>query len=67
MACLMLITYLQDDFPKAILDFSNALKLDPENSDLLAKRANCLLSVGNWDRALQDSEKAISIKVNTKK
>ncbi len=56
--------YLQDDFAKAILEFSNALKLDPENTDLLAKRANCFLSIGNWERGLQDSEKAISLKVS---
>jgi tetratricopeptide (TPR) repeat protein len=61
-AGLGIINYITDDFPKAIIDFSNALKLDPENTDLLAKRANCFLSIGNWDRALQDSEKAITLK-----
>lgn len=50
------------DLVGALADLNEALKLDPDDSGfVLQRRARILLSLGEWDRAILDFDKALEL------
>ncbi len=50
------------EWDEAVSDFSQALKLDPENALALARRGSAKSAKRDWDGALADFDKAIELK-----
>lgn len=45
----------------AIVDFNNAIKLDPNNEEAYSSRAVCYMAYGKWEKAIPDCDKAIAL------
>lgn len=52
------------DYPSALADLNAALQLEPTNVKYLTNRADLLQSMGNSVRAVQNFQKALSLKPN---
>ena len=53
--------YDKGDYPRAIADFDEALKLAPRSAEALNNRAWTYYKAGNPDRALQDANRAVQL------
>lgn len=49
------------NFEEAINCYTQALKLEPDNSAVLSNRAAACLMLGDWDQALEDSREAVRL------
>ena len=48
---------MSKDFPRAVLQYSTALSLNPSNPvGLLVKRSNARIILGLWEGALKDAD-----------
>src|SRR4029078_851708 len=47
---------------RAIADYDNAIRLDPNNADFYKNRGDAFLNAGKYDRAFADYSQAISTK-----
>lgn len=52
------------DISGAIVDFSKAISLDPNNELAYVSRALCRMATGNWSKAIPDCNKALSLNPN---
>ena len=53
--------YDQGDYPEAVADFDEALKLKPQSAEALNNRAWVYYKAGDADRALQDANRAVQL------
>ena len=53
--------YDQGDYPEAVADFDEALKLKPQSAEALNNRAWTYYKAGDADRALEDANRAIQL------
>ena len=53
--------YDQGDYPEAVADFDEALKLKPQSAEALNNRAWTYYKAGDADRALQDANRAVQL------
>lgn len=51
----------KNDLKSAIKEYSTAIIIDPNNGDLILKRAELFLKNGNWDEAMQDYETILKL------
>ncbi len=51
------------DYKQAIVDYSKAIKLQPENQEFWCNRGSAYKEIGNFQQAIQDSEKAIQLEI----
>ena len=54
----------ENDLKNAIKEYSNAITMDPDNSDLILKRGSLHFKNGNWEKALEDYETIIKLEPN---
>jgi tetratricopeptide (TPR) repeat protein len=59
-----LIRYSQDDFDRAVADYSEAIRLDPKYAFAFGNRARTHRSLGNLDQAIADFNKSLEINPN---
>ncbi|KAK4270162.1 hypothetical protein QN277_023241 [Acacia crassicarpa] len=53
--------YYEDDFETAIDLYTNAINLCPNNAVYFTNRAFCHIKIGNWQKAVDDSRRAIEL------
>jgi len=54
--------FIAGKYQVAIDYFSDGIELTPDNHLLYSNRAACYLKLGEWEKALQDSNKCIELK-----
>ena len=57
-----LILYLIDDFQGAVVEFSEAIKIDPDNASYYYERGDAYSQIPEYQRAYDDYSKAINLK-----
>ena len=53
--------YKKDDYPKAILGYTKAIKLNPNDADVYYHRGNAYFFKGDYDEAIEDFTQAIEL------